>query len=185
MTSVGIDRSALWTPLPGSISHRQREGWGRAIAIGVALGIGLYVYTKLVGYPLTNWVFEQIDVARGRTVSDVLRFGWASYIGMVLLGIVAGGFWEELVFRRMFMERVAVVLRSSSMRWIAAVLASATVDALLHLVWGWATVVFSFQMFLLIGTLYVVLGRDIRPLMVGHALLDVTIITTVFFGLVK
>lgn len=170
----------VW-PFPGSISHRQREGWGRALGVGVVLGLGLYVYATLVGYPLTDWLVER-GVPKARTASDVLRYGWPAYVGMMVLAVAAGGFWEELVFRHIWMERVAATLRTSSWRWPAALLSSSVADALLHVpFWGWSTAVFAFQMFLIIGTLYVVLGRDIRPLMVGHALFDTTVLTTAFF----
>lgn len=170
-------------PLPGSVSHRQREGWVRAVVIGIALGGGFYAYAKLVGYPLTFWIVDRLGLALGRTASDVLRFGWPAYLVMLVAAIGAGGFLEELIFRRLMMERIAALLRSSTLRWPAAVLATAVVDALLHVPpWGIGTTIFAFQMFLIFGTLYVLLGRDIRPLMVGHALLDVTIVTAVFLA---
>lgn len=101
----------------------------------------------------------------------------------VVLGIAAGGFGEEIVYRSFFINAIEKVINTKVGTAIAIFL-PALFWALRHYYFsgGHGSIV-VFSVGLLFGIIYIINGRNIWPLIFVHAVLDTTSFVLRYYGI--
>ena len=139
------------------------KSWGRTLALGVAFGLAIFACSLVrdaLGYKpnLSFW----------RPLSGDLPLT----ISCIALSFLGAGFSEEFLLRGVALNSFAKGLGESRWAWVVAIAGQALLFGFLHRYMGLAGVVWSTSMGVLLGVLYLVSGRNLLALMIGHGLHD-------------
>lgn len=172
---------SLWWRGPGwrAVGLRRAHA-GRALALGVAVGLGYQFFSLYVLEPL---------IARVVTgeLPDVSAF--ASLVGdtsqllfWLAMSWTLAAFMEEMVFRGWLTTRIAELLRVSPRGWIAAVVVSSALFGVVHLYQGPAGVISTGLSGLVFGAVYLATGRNLWAPILAHGLADTAGFLMIYFG---
>ena len=152
------------------------RGWAREFAGGAALGTAMVGATAVIGY-LAGWV-RVVD-----TVSSGDAGSLAPWLALFVVGWLCVGYWEEVLFRGIFVTNAVEGLSARSLSPRAALaggwLASTVVFGVIHVPFGnvpgqahpVTTLAFWVLMGGLLGLGYVLTGRLALPIGL-HAAFD-------------
>lgn len=105
------------------------------------------------------------------------------YLMWMALGIVSGGFGEEVFFRGYLMRRIEGILPASSLRPMLMVILPALMFGAVHFYYQGLRGLLSIAAIgFAIGTLYLLYKRNLWPLIVAHALVDSIGFTALYLG---
>ncbi|TJY37754.1 CPBP family intramembrane glutamic endopeptidase [Pontimicrobium aquaticum] len=157
-----------------------KKEWLKTILwIFITLVIALFVI--IFAGKLANIFFEKLP-------RENIRFGnLEGNIGLTLswvtLGIAAGGFGEEIVYRGFFVNAIEKLI-NKKMGIAIAILLPALFWGLRHFYFsgGHGSIV-VFSIGLLFGIIYIINGRNIWPLIFVHALIDTSSFVLRYYGL--
>lgn len=163
------------------ILRRRGISWGdlglrrpKSIWITLAQMIVTFVGTGVVlyfAYQFAGLYFEKAE-------TTVSRFGDMEgnlplYLWWVLLGWICGGFFEEMLFRGFFINRVETMLGRHWLSTTVAIVFQAAIFGLIHFYYqGAFGAITIFAAACFIGFCYVLFGRNLWPLILSHGLLD-------------
>lgn len=144
--------------------------------------------TLIVGLIVIVLASKLADVFFEKTPRENIRFGnLEGNLGLTLfwigLGIVTGGFCEEIVYRGFFVNSIEKLVNKR--RGVAiAIFLPALFWALRHYYFsgGHGSIV-VFCIGLLFGIIYIINGRNIWPIIIVHALLDTTSFVMRYYGI--
>jgi membrane protease YdiL (CAAX protease family) len=142
----------------------------RVVWIAVLGAIALY----LVNMVLAAWVAPQLaqwitPVQQPSFMGPLVRGNTAMFATWLAIGIVVGGFMEECLFRGFLLTRVAEALGGGGAALATGVVAQALLFGALHLYGGVFAFMFAALAALASGVGYLVLGRNLWPLIAVHA----------------
>lgn len=100
-------------------------------------------------------------------------------LALVVIWITAA-FMEELLFRGFLLNETAAALGGGRSAWIGAVLTIGVVFGLGHAYQGLSGVLITGGIGILMGFLYLVLGRNLWPLILAHGAIDTYSITRIY-----
>lgn len=139
------------------------KSWGRSLALGVGFGLTIFACSLVrdaLGYKPNLSFWRQLYGDLPLTISFIA----VSFFG--------AGFSEEFMLRGVTLNSFAKGLGESRWAWIVAIAGQALLFGILHRYMGPAGVVWSTSMGVLLGVLYLVSGRNLLALMIGHGLHD-------------
>lgn len=161
---LGLRRPARWWTIPA---------WAIAVIV-VNIAAQLLIVAPLAALlDLPSPDLSRYDAITGNFPLYLLASGGAMF---------TGGFIEELIYRGFMVDRLARLFGGSRRGlWMAALLCGLPFG-LIHFEWGLGGMFFTFFMGSILGVIYLMTGRNLWPLITGHAILDLVLMTQVYFG---
>jgi membrane protease YdiL (CAAX protease family) len=141
--------------------------WWRAVLAAVAVYAGIWATTNWLVPPLAELLPPQ---SSGPSFILYVRGNLPATMLWLAIGCIVGGFMEECLFRGFLLNRVAVALGGGNAALAVGVVAQALLFGALHLYGGTFAFVFAAMAALVSGTLYLVTGRNLWPLIAAHAI---------------
>ncbi|MGZ5085129.1 MAG: CPBP family intramembrane glutamic endopeptidase [Usitatibacter sp.] len=183
---------AILRPILGFLTawvmlRRRGERWssvGLARPPGWALAVGGGIALYLVNMALAQWVVP----ALAAIVAPVPQPSFMAYVrgnvgGLVLwvsIGWIVGGFIEECLFRGFLLTRVAAIFSNRALGAAVGIVAQALLFGALHLYGGAFAFLFAVVFALANGIFYIVLRRNLWPLIVVHGVWNTVAIWNVY-----
>jgi len=152
---LGWPSVGLRTPVPWWIVIA-----GAAVLYLANMGLGTYVAPTLA-----QW----ISPVQQASFMSYIRGNPSGFALWLTIGIVVGGFMEECLFRGFLLNRVAELLGGSGFALAVGIVAQAVLFGLLHLYGGVFACVFAGLAALASGVVYLLVKRNLWPLIVAHA----------------
>jgi len=146
-----------------------------AISIGVIYG---FVDNYLIEPIITKWVGAEPDLSSYEGVKgNVLGL-----IGMLALGWIVGGLFEEFFFRGYLFNRIESLFQNPLLFKSMAILLTSIVFAFAHNYQGISGILDTFLFAIVLGLLYFYFGRNIWYLILIHGLYDTVGIFRLFLS---
>lgn len=158
---------------------RRPQSWGKAIAIGMSIGILSQLFAGLVLIPF----LQQI----GMTPLDYSDFeNVPGNIGLLLMYLTVSwttaGFGEEVVYRGFLMGNLARLLGGKKTGWLVSLLVVSAVFALGHAYQGPMGIALVMYAAILYGTLYIVSDYNLWYTIIAHITADTFVFFMIFLG---
>jgi len=155
------------------------QSWMRVVLVAVAVVALRIVLGDLVIVPLATRVWPPPAMPAG--TSDIPgHLGHALIALLIVWGFAVG---EEIGYRGYLLTRTADIGRRSTAAYWMAVLASSTLFGVGHWYKGPAGVIDSAIAGLLLGSAYMITGRNIWTSILAHGLIDTFAIVVTYLGL--
>jgi hypothetical protein len=161
---LGLRRSRPWWKIPA---------WSLAVLIVTAIGQLTVVplLAQLLGAPPP-------DLHRYDPIVGNLPVFLVSALGAML----TGGFIEEVIYRGLLMHRLERVIGPRRHAGAAAAVLSGCIFGLTHFEWGLGGMLATAVMGTTLGLLFLATRRNLWPLIVAHASLDLILLSQVYAG---
>jgi membrane protease YdiL (CAAX protease family) len=173
------------------ISFRLRDGgwrvaglarprfWGRTVALAVAATAVLQIGSEFVVQPIALEIWHQPE-----QVSSLFSSGMSTRKALLTLGIVwtFAAFGEELGYRGYLLTRIADLGNRSSVAYVIAMLCVAVLFGFGHYYKGPAGVLDSTYSGIVLGTVYLVSGRNLWAPILAHGMSDTYAVVVVYVG---
>ena len=147
-----------------TLGFRRPASWGIAIAGGVAL--------YAINWALSRWAVPALaEIVQPRQVPPFLAYirgDTGAFLLWVAIGWIVGGFMEEALFRGFLLTRVSEVFANRNAGLVVGVVAQALLFGALHLYAGGFAFIFAALLALSSGIFYLLLGRNLWPLVAVH-----------------
>ena len=142
----------------------------RTIAIGIALGIVLLAFSKLM---LTPIVERLTGIPRDLSAFDFLRGDTGAFLRLLPLVWLSAALGEEIVFRGFLIGRLEFAFCGASrIATSAAVILATTLFAFAHAYQGPTGILITGILGLVFAVLYVATGRNLWTNIVAHGVYD-------------
>jgi membrane protease YdiL (CAAX protease family) len=138
----------------------------------VAFVVSAIVMANIVGIP-EGADMSSYDYLRGNLPLLIVALGSV---------YVTASFGEEIIYRGFLINRIAEVGSGSRAAWTLAVLISSIVLGLINSDWALTGIVQMTFMGLAFGLSYLLLGRNLWPLILAHGYLDTILILQLYFS---
>jgi hypothetical protein len=147
------------------------ESWLRTVLKGLGVALVFFGIVALVINPILNAIPNLVP--RDMSVFDHLTDNLPNLlINMVFMWLTAG-FLEELLWRGYVMNRLMDLLgKQTKLNWMIVILLSAVIFGLGHGYQGTMGMLKTGAIGGLFGVTYLVVGRNLWPLIFAHALID-------------
>lgn len=154
--------------------------WGKTVAIAVVAAAALLLGSQYLVEPLAAHFWPQPEQISSVITSSA--HNWKSaLLGMVVVWTFAA-FGEELGFRGYLLSRAADLFGRSNLAYLAAMLYVAVLFGFAHFYKGPAGIVDSAWSGLILGTVYLITGRNLWASILTHGLCDTVAILFTFMG---
>lgn len=156
------------------------RGWWRSIALGVVAGFGVLAAASFVVAPLIDmWLGRWLDPA----MFDPLRGQvGALIVNVVVISLLHAAVCEELVFRGFLLQRIEHALGGGPAALAVAIVIQAALFGLAHYPQGVPGVLSTAIGGALWAGVFLWSRRDLRIVVVGHAVMNATVFVLVFLG---
>ena len=142
----------------------------RTVAIGIALGVVLLAFSKLM---LTPIVERLTGIPRDLSAFDFLRGDTGAFLRLLPLVWLSAALGEEIVFRGFMIGRLEFAFGGASrIATSAAVILATTLFAFAHAYQGPTGIVITGILGLVFAVLYVATGRNLWTNIVAHGVYD-------------
>ncbi|HVN76065.1 MAG TPA: CPBP family intramembrane glutamic endopeptidase [Thermoanaerobaculaceae bacterium] len=162
-----------------AMGFRRPESWGRVVAIAVAAAALRLALGSLVVEPLTGLVWPPIHppaIASG--IPGNLRNALLALL--IVWTFAAVG--EEVSYRGYLTGRAADLGGRTTAAWWAATVVASVLFGYGHFYKGPAGIVDSGVAGLILGTAYLLTGRNLWTCVLAHGLIDTAALVALFFG---
>ena len=173
--------SRLRGPSWRSYGLKRPKNW--FITVLKSLGVALVVFGAVIFviYPILNKI-PNLEL-RDMSHFDVLTGNLPNLLINIVLMWITAGFLEEFLWRGYLMERLIGLFRSQTkLTWAIVILVSATIFGLGHGSQGVMGILKTGAIGLVFGISFLVVGRNLLPLFLAHALIDSLDFITHYFG---
>lgn len=164
-----------WSSLGLSVPPRR----GRAILLGVALGLAMELLAVFVTTPLIGRV---PGAKPDHSDLEFVRGSLAGLAVMLVLHWTLAAFGEELCIRGFLLNRLARALGGGRAAWIVALVGSSAPFGWLHLEQNPAGAVQESPSGLLLGALFLATGRNLTVPIVAHGLSNGLAFVLIYLG---
>ena len=158
-----------------ALLRMSRQNWShfglsrpRGLVGCLGVAIALYGVVYLATMVLVPFLGSVFPVRSEPVFLLYIRGNVAAYLGWLAIAWLVGGFIEELLFRGFLINRVESLFGNAPGSTAIAILAQAVLFGTLHLYQGAYGFVFAGTLAVLYGVAYVVLGRNLWPLIIVH-----------------
>ncbi len=154
-------------------------GWRRTLALGILFGVLMEALELFVTQPLlVRWLHHYPDL------SDFNNLVGNYKLLLIYLALtwVLAAFGEEMVHRGYLLNRVADLLRGAPARWTLSLLITSFAFGFGHFDQGLTGWIENTINALLLGGLYLWLGRRLAVPIVAHGVTDTIDFLIIFFG---
>jgi len=160
---------------------RAPGSWLRTILLAIALLAASQLAVFLIVGPIAR--------AAHWPAMDVSRFAgmhgnWQALLGWLLVAWTSAAIGEELLFRGFLLSQLQVLLGSTRIAAVAAIVAQAVCFGVAHGYLGPRGVATALVVGLLYGGVYVATGRNLLVLMLAHGLTDSLSLIAIYAGAV-
>ncbi|MCP4165230.1 MAG: CPBP family intramembrane metalloprotease [Chloroflexi bacterium] len=164
------------------VLKRRGSGW-REVGLArpdswrktILLGLGAFVVTTLA-YLAIQIIMQNLP---GLEIAPADKSNYNPIYGNLPLLIVylaatwtTIGFGEEMLFRGFLLNSLAGFFRHTTARWALAVIGSSLIFGLIHFSWGFAGVVETTIMGLVLGFIYLRIGHNLWVTIIAHGLMN-------------
>ena len=158
---------------------RSPKSWIR-VALWVAAAYALVIAANaLVVIPLARRLsWPPTDVAKLGELAGNLPLLWS----WLVVAWTTAAFGEELLFRGFLQTRLTALFGGRTLAIIAAILLQAVLFGLGHLGLGIRGAVTAGVIGVVYGTIYVVNGRNLWPLIIAHGITDSISLVALYYG---
>jgi len=128
-----------------------------------------------------SWVFESNPITQARF--EGLEENLPLFLLWVAIGWLVGGFFEEMIFRGFLLNNFEKLFGENNRATLLAILSQAFLFGLVHFynrgIVGGLTI---FVVAIVLGILYIRLGRNLWPLIIAHGIIDTLSFLEDFLG---
>jgi hypothetical protein len=136
--------------------------------IAIAGALALYA----VNWALSQWavpfIAEIVEPRPQPSFMGYVRGNLNAFLMWIAIGWIVGGFMEEALFRGFLLTRVSQLFTNRGVGLAAGVVAQALLFGALHLYAGGFAFIFASTLALASGVFYLLLGRNLWPLIAVH-----------------
>lgn len=153
--------------------------------LGRALGIALIIMTidSFALTPLTDILIETLGFPRPDSSFFAHVHGnLPALLGWIVVAWVVGGFAEEVVSRGWLMTRLSTLFGGGRAAWAAALLIQAFIFGAGHSYQGAGGAIITGITAIYFGIVFLILKRNLLPLILAHGLWDTIGLTLVFLN---
>ena len=160
-----------------AVLHWRGERWAglglrRPPNLGIALAAAVGLY--LVNMALSTWLVpvlaSWVTPIRQPSFLGYIRGNLGGFLTWLAIGVIVGGFIEELLFRGFLLNRVAGFLGATKPALAVGVVAQAVLFGALHLYGGGFAFLHATVFALANGVFYLAAGRNLWPVIAVHAI---------------
>jgi membrane protease YdiL (CAAX protease family) len=156
------------------------KSWGGTILMGIGVTLGIVVSFVLLA-SLIQLVFPTPQVDNSRF--DILRGNLPNLILNVVAAWFTAAFLEELLWRGYLMNRLVDLQgKTTKLAWAISLVVSAVIFGLGHTYQGLGGVIKITAAGLLFGAAFLIVRRNLWPVIIAHALLDTISFMQDYFG---
>jgi uncharacterized protein len=160
------------------VGFRLYRNWPTTLALGVAAGVAMEMLELFCTQPLLVRLTGQMpDLSAFNRVAGNVK--WLA-ISLVLTWTLFA-FGEELVFRGYLMDRIAGLLGRTARSWAVALFTASFFFGLSHFRQGVTGVSENFVDGVILGAIYLRLGRNLAVPIVAHGVTDTVDLVLLFF----
>jgi len=161
------------------VGFARPRNWGRALLLGVAIGILMEVLELFFTQPLlARWLGKMPDLSDFAAMVGNLKV----LLFYVVLVWVLGALGEEIDYRGYLMNRVAGVFRDTRAAWVLSLIVVSVVFGCGHLDQGATGMIENVWDGLLLGALYLACGRNLAVPVIAHATSDTLDFILIYLG---
>jgi membrane protease YdiL (CAAX protease family) len=118
------------------------------------------------------FVSEKLGSRRNLTAFNALQGNLELTLYQICYVLIGAGFYEEFMFRGFLFQGLATFLGGSRAAWIAVCAIQAALFGWLHAYQNAFGIAITGTIGLIMGVLFLVCGRNLWPLIIGHGLYD-------------
>ena len=183
---------AILRPILGFVAacillYRRGQSWGTLglrkpanLALAIAGAVALYA----VNWALARWAVPALaQIVQPQPQPSFLAYirgNLNAFLMWVAIGWIVGAFIEEALFRGFLLTRVSQVFTNPQLGLVVAVIAQALLFGALHLYAGAFAFIFAALLALSSGVFYLILGRNLWPLIVVHGVWNTAAMWSVY-----
>ncbi|HEY3972026.1 MAG TPA: CPBP family intramembrane glutamic endopeptidase [Candidatus Sulfotelmatobacter sp.] len=161
------------------VGFTRPRSWGKALLLGVTVGIGMEVMELFGTQPLlARWLGKMPDLSDFAGMVGNLKI----FLIYLILVWTLGALGEEIVYRGYLMNRVAGLFRNTRAAWVVSLIAVSIVFGCGHLDQGATGMVENVWDGLLLGALYLACGRNLAVPVIAHACTDTLDFVLIYLG---
>jgi CAAX protease family protein len=155
------------------------KGWGRTFVLALVGAVVLQAGSEFIVEPLGQQIWH-----RPEQVSSLLGSGMSGRKALLTLGIIwtFAAFGEELGYRGYLLTRIADLGNRSRVAYVVAMVGVAVLFGFGHYYKGPAGVLDSTYSGLVLGTLYLLSGRNLWTPILAHGISDTYAVVLVYMG---
>jgi uncharacterized protein len=163
----------------GVAGLKRPSSWRRTLVLALLGTVVLQVGSEFVVQPLAQHIWHQPE-----QVSSLLSSGMSTKKALLSLGIVwtFAAFGEELGYRGYLLTRAADLGNRSQVAYVIAMVCVAVLFGFGHYYKGPAGVLDSTYSGLVLGTIYLLSGRNLWAPILAHGLSDTFAVIAVYLG---
>jgi hypothetical protein len=162
------------------MGFRRPESWPKLIGTTLLYGFVIQViFTVAIEPGLSRLTGDPVDIS----VFDDVRGDFVSYLILLAIGWVVGGFLEEFTFRGFIVGRVRWILGSSVAATWVGVLAAATAFGVAHLYQGVTGMIATGMIGFVLGAVYVYHRFNLWYAIFTHGFINTVGITAMYLDI--
>ena len=157
------------------------DSWRKTIL----LGLGAFVVTTFA-YVAIQVIMQNLP---GLEIAPAEKSNYNPIYGnlpLLIFYIVAAwttiGFGEEMLFRGFLLNSLAGFFRHTTARWALALIGSSLIFGIAHFSWGFAGIVETTIMGLVLGFIYLRTGHNLWVTIIAHGLMNTVAFVLVYSG---
>lgn len=164
------------------VGLRKTRNWKRTALIAVGGVVVLHVFIGLLLTPIVVDLTNQpLDIRR----FEQLRGNLPALLGGLLIVWTVAAFFEEMVFRGYFLNRIADLFDKKIQGLAAGVLISSLIFGVGHIYQGVSGVILTGLVGIIYSLIYILNQRNLWALVLTHGLYDTSAFLIIFFNLDK
>ena len=167
--------------------HAAGERWSalglarpRNLALALVFTFALYAVIHLASVHVVPHLARAFSAAPSPPFLAYIRGNTVAFVGWVAIAWIVGGLVEELLFRGFLLDRISALAGRGMPGLACGVAGQAVLFGLLHLYQGAFGFVFAGFFALIYGIAYLLLGRNLWPLILVHGAWNTVAITGLY-----
>lgn len=159
---------------------RRPKSWGKTVLMAIAAAAVLQLGSELVIQPLANHIWHQPEQVSSVFAKSTLNWPLALRNLAIVWTFAALG--EEVSYRGYLLTRAADLGNRSELAYLAAMLYVAVLFGFAHFYKGPAGVLDSTYSGVVLGSVYLLSGRNLWASILAHGISDTFAVVVVFLG---
>lgn len=159
---------------------KRTPSWIRTLLIAVG---GVVVLHVLIGFLLMPVVVDLTNKPLDTSRFDQLRGNLPALLGGLVVVWIVAAFFEEMVFRGYFLNRIADLFDNKILGLASGVLVSSLIFGIGHIYQGISGVILTGLVGIIYSLVYILNQRNLWVLVLTHGLYDTSAFLIIFFNL--